>query len=165
MRSVLVVALALLPLGARAAPDTVTILRDRYGVPHVFVEGPHGAERGAFADGYAQAEDRLFEMDVLRRAATGRLSEILGHDYLAMDQVARRDGYTLAERKRFFRRLSAPDRRALLAYRDGVNARIARVTADRTLLPVEFGGTPPARWSETDSVAVAALEIDRKSVV
>jgi len=57
---------------ALAAPESVTILRDAYGVPHLFLGGPGAARRSAYANGYAQAEDRLFQMDLLRRAATGR---------------------------------------------------------------------------------------------
>src|SRR5215831_14392493 len=84
-----------------ATPEAVTILRDGYGVPHVFTSGRDAGVHGAFANGYAQAEDRLFQMDILRRAATGRLAEMLGPDYLLMDEVNRRDGYTAAERDRF----------------------------------------------------------------
>src|SRR5262245_56557955 len=97
-------------------------------------------------------------MDILRRAATGRLAERLGPSYLLMDQVARRDGFTADERERFFRRLSRRDRRALEAYTDGVNAYIARVTVDPSLLPFEFLGTPPAPWQPTDTVAIVVLQ-------
>jgi len=141
------------------APDAVTILRDRWGVPHIFTEGPGANERGAYANGYAQAEDRLFEMDILRRAATGRLAELLGPDFLLMDQVARRDGYTADERAPFFAALDRRDRRSLEAYRDGVNALIAEVTIDPTRLPFEFLGTPPAPWTLDDSIAVGIFEL------
>ncbi len=157
----LLVALAMLGLVPRAraaAPEAVTILRDAWGVPHLFNDGPGALTRGAFANGWAQAEDRLFQMDVLRRAATGRLAELLGPGYLAMDEVARRDGFTRDERARLFRRLSRADRRQIEAFRDGVNAFIAKVTLDPTLLPFEFFGTPPEPWDETDTVAVAVLE-------
>jgi penicillin amidase len=154
---------AFLCLGVAAAraqsPDAVTILRDRWGVPHIFTEGRGADERAAYANGYAQAEDRLFEMDILRRAGTGRLAEMLGPDYLLMDRVVRRDGYTVAELERFAARLTARDRRGLEAYRDGVNAYIAAVTMDRDRLPFEFLGVPPAPWTLADSVAVAVLEL------
>jgi penicillin amidase len=154
---------ALLCLGVAVvraqSPDAVTILRDRWGVPHIFTEGRGADERAAYANGYAQAEDRLFEMDILRRAATGRLAEMLGADYLLMDEVVRRDGYTTEERDAFAARLAARDRRALEAYRDGVNAFIAAVTADPQRLPFEFLGMPPAPWTVADSVAVAVLEL------
>jgi penicillin amidase len=153
-----IVVLALAASAAAAGPEAVTILRDRWGVPHLFTSGPDAGERGAFANGWAQAEDRLFQMDVLRRAATGRLAELLGPDYLLMDEVARRDGATLDERHRLFDRLPRRDRRFLEAYRDGVNGWIAEVTLDPRLLPFEFFGTPPAPWDVTDSVAIAVLE-------
>jgi acyl-homoserine lactone acylase PvdQ len=84
---------------------------------------------------------------------------MLGSGYLLMDEVVRRDGFTPVERRHFFRRLAARDRRALEAYRDGVNAFIAQVTAEPRRLPVEFGGTAPAPWTTDDSVAVAILEL------
>src|SRR5262245_44586491 len=103
-RLLAVVLVAGLPTASRAAtPEAVTIMRDAWGVPHVFQDsGRGGVERGAYAAGYAQAQDRLFQMDILRRAATGRLSELalLGADYLPMDRVARRDGFTQEERER-----------------------------------------------------------------
>ena len=157
-RAAIVFALLAATAGVQAS-DTVTILRDRWGVPHIFTAGRDAGDRAAYANGYAQAEDRLFEMDVLRRAGTGRLAEMLGSGYLLMDEVVRRDGFTPAERGHFFRRLAARDRRALEAYRDGVNAFIAQVTAEPRRLPVEFGGTAPAPWTTDDSVAVAILEL------
>lgn len=98
-------------------------------------------------------------MDILRRAATGRLAKMLGPDYLLMDEVVRRDGFTAAEQARFFRRLTARDRRALEAFRDGVNAFIAAIAAEPQRVPVEFGGVPPTPWTIEDSVAVAVLEL------
>src|SRR5262245_11549689 len=158
-RVALLIALVAVTVGRAQSAETVTILRDRWGVPHIFTEGRGAADRAAYANGYAQAEDRLFEMDVLRRAGTGRLAETLGASYLLMDEVVRRDGYTADERARFFRRLARRDRRALEAYRDGVNAFIAQVTAAPERLPVEFGGVAPAPWTIDDSVAVAVLEL------
>src|SRR5215470_11755993 len=140
LRLALVVVVLSATVAGAQAPDTVTILRDRWGVPHIFTEGRGAGDRAAYANGYAQAEDRLFEMDILRRAATGRLAELLGPGYLLMDEVARRDGYTPVERARFFAHLDPRDRRALEAYRDGVNAFIAEVTLDRTRLAFEFLG-------------------------
>jgi penicillin G amidase len=158
-RAAMLLALIAAGIGPALASETVAILRDRWGVPHIFASGRGAAERAAYANGYAQGEDRLFEMDVLRRAATGRLSETLGPGYLLMDEVVRRDGFTAPERARFFRRLAGRDRRALEAYRDGVNALIAHVTAEPQRLPVEFGGVAPAPWTIDDSVAVAVLEM------
>jgi penicillin G amidase len=158
-RVALLIALVAVTVSRAQSPELVTILRDRWGVPHIFTDGRDAADRAAYANGYAQAEDRLFEMDVLRRAGTGRLAETLGAGYLLMDEVVRRDGFTAAERAGFFRRLAKRDRRALEAYRDGVNAFIAEATAEPQRLPVEFGGVAPAPWTIDDSVAVAVLEL------
>src|SRR5262245_26632512 len=141
-----------------ATPESVTIHRDAFGVPHFFIDGPRALELGAYANGYAQAEDRLFQMTILRRAATGRLAELLGGSYLRMDEVNRRDAFTAAERERLFRKLPARSRRSLEAYRDGVNAFIDDATVDPARLPFEFNGVPPEHWEVGDSVAVAVLE-------
>lgn len=135
-RAALACGLAVLAASAAlAAPESVTILRDAYGVPHLFLGGPGAARRSAYANGYAQAEDRLFQMDLLRRAATGRLAERVGPDFLLMDQVVRRDAPTVEERARMFRRLRVRERQALEAYRDGVNAFIAQPFTERDLQP------------------------------
>ena len=54
--------------------------------------------RLAFGFGYAQAEERLFQMEILRRAAEGRLSDLVGPSYLRYDEEYRRDAETDAER-------------------------------------------------------------------
>ncbi len=163
MRLRLPLAIASVVLAAAGAlagsAGEVTILRDRWGVPHIFESGRGASDRSAYANGYAQAEDRLFEMDILRRAGSGRLAEALGPSYLLMDEVVRRDGYTATERRRLFGRLAARDRRALEAYRDGVNAFIAEAAADPKRLPIEFGGIVPTPWTIEDSVAAAVLEL------
>src|SRR5215831_2186326 len=105
-----------------AAPDAVTIVRDAFGVPQIVTEGADALARGAYATGFAQAEDRLFEMDILRRAATGHLAQMLGASFLEMDEVTRRDLYTHDELEQMFARLGTRDRQVIEAYRDGVNA-------------------------------------------
>src|SRR5207302_7149670 len=65
---------------------TVEIVRDSYGVPHVFAS----VERDLyFGLGYAMAQDRLWQMDYLRRKATGRLAELLGAAYVDQDHLYR----------------------------------------------------------------------------
>ncbi len=128
----------------------VDILRDRAGVPHVFA--------GATADvyfgvGFAMAQDRLWQMDRLRRRALGRQAEILGAsfvasdtahltvglDRMAADEPARMDGKTYEETAAFVR---------------GINRAIERFGAD---LPVEFRmlGYAPAPFTVSDVVAIA----------
>ena len=63
--------------------DEVRVIRDEWGVPHIYA---NYEEDMFFAQGYCQAEDRLFQMDMLRRQVRGKLSEILGKDLLSTDK-------------------------------------------------------------------------------
>src|SRR5688572_21020643 len=62
------------------------IVRDHYGVPHIFARNAHDL---FFMQGYVLAQDRLFQMDLYRRAAHGRLSEVLREATLAADKLTR----------------------------------------------------------------------------
>src|SRR5260370_167447 len=77
-----------LAIGGLSAP--VRIVRDKWGIPHVYAETRDDL---FFAQGFVQAQDRLFQMDLWRRAVQGRLSEGLDPDLLARDLVTRRDQY------------------------------------------------------------------------
>src|SRR6185436_8042357 len=68
----------------------VRIVRDRWGVPHIYAEN----ERDLFvAQGFVQAQDRLFQMDLWRRSVQGRLSEVLGLNFVERDAATRRVQY------------------------------------------------------------------------
>ena len=89
------------------------IVRDRYGVPAITGASDADAWWGA---GYAVAQDRLFQLELFRRATSGRLAEILGDGYLDDDLIARRDYYTDAELDAMIARIPrqpAPARRGL----------------------------------------------------
>lgn len=165
MRTTLLVALLLAAAPARAQticnpldPLPGTVLRDAYGVPHVFAAN---VDDLTFLNGYVQAQDRLFEMEVLRRAGKGTLSEVLGAAYLEMDIATRRDFYTGAERQAQFDALAPADRQMLAKFAEGVNRYICEARLDSTKLPSEYAAlaTTPDDWSVLDSVAVADLEI------
>src|SRR5438477_7764353 len=65
----------------------VRIVRDRWGVPHIYAQN----ERDLFfAQGFVQAQDRLFQMDLWRRSVQGRLSEVLGLNFVVRDAASRR---------------------------------------------------------------------------
>ncbi len=149
------------------APETVRILRDSFGVPHIFSDDDLKA---AYANGYAMAEDRLFQMEILRRAGKGRLAELIGDSEALGGQTAaefdiaiRRELYTEPERQDMFHELERTDPDSAAQFRafvDGVNARIAEDLADPIRkLPSEYLalGTLPQPWSITDSVAFAAV--------
>lgn len=129
--------------GAVGAP--VEIIRDRYGVPHVYAE----AESDLFFGlGFAMAQDRLWLMDYMRRKATGRLAEILGPAYLEQDFTYRvLDFSTVCARN--YERLGERWRAVLDGMAAGINRAIATFGEN---LPVEFDllGYRPEPWSPVD---------------
>jgi penicillin amidase len=131
----------------------VEIVRDHEGVPHIFA--------ATFDDlytalGFTHAQERLWQMELLRRSAQGRLSEIFGERTLSTDIFLRTlDLYGHAERS--VAHLPSEARAALEAYARGVNAFIERRTALlEWRLPPEFLllGHSPEPWRAADSVAV-----------
>jgi len=127
-----------------SAPVTITF--DRNGIP--FIRAASNTD-AAEALGYLHARDRLFEMDLMRRAASGTLSEILGPITLGSDEEMRRLGLRQSAQGDIAS-LSPGARAMLQAYADGVNAYIAqrgRLAAPEFLV---FG--PPAPWTVTDSL-------------
>jgi penicillin G amidase len=132
----------------------VKIVRDRYGVPAITGDTMDNAWWGA---GYAIAQDRLFQIEIFRRAAEGRLAEVLGKSYLPMDIETRRDFYTPAEVRRQLAKLPQDIQGYFAAYRDGVNAWIAQTRNDPSKLPGEFpalGIGPPQDFTLEDSGAI-----------
>src|SRR5439155_553156 len=101
--------------------------------------------------------------DVFRRAAEGRLSDLVGPSYLRYDEEYRRDAATAAERAAdAARHLTPSDLMALDAYVAGVNDVIMRVTTNPTLLPAEFTllqDVPIKPWTREDSLAIGTLEL------
>ena len=68
----------------------VRIVRDTWGVPHIYADTQADL---FFAQGFVQAQDRLFQMDLWRRSAQGRLSEVLGANFIERDAMTRRMQY------------------------------------------------------------------------
>jgi penicillin G amidase len=99
----------------------VTITRDAYGVPRIDAASDRDAWWGV---GYAAGQDRLFQLELFKRAGNGTLAEILGRDYLDDDLIARRDYYTDAEMQAMIDAVPDQLRQRLEAYRDGINAYI-----------------------------------------
>jgi penicillin G amidase len=125
--------------GTEQDPRTgVRIIRDGFGVPSIYASNDPDAWWGA---GYATAQDRLFELELFRRATTGHLAEILGKDYLSADIETRRDFYTPAELDAMLAKLPAELQRRYTAYRDGINAWIQHVETSPTDMPGEFVAT------------------------
>jgi len=137
-----------LPAKGLSAPVKVT--RDAHGVPAIEAAG---LEDLFFAQGYVTAQDRLWQMDVMRRFAAGELSEILGEDTLNIDREQRILGLRAAAKKSLT--LAAPrDRSYFDAYARGVNAFIE---AHEKSLPIEFRilHYRPKPWQAEDSIVIA----------
>jgi penicillin amidase len=135
--------------GLKAA---VTIARDGDGVPLITASDDEDA---AFGLGFAHAQDRLFQMETMRRAGAGRLSEIFGERTIGVDRQIRVLGlYRLAEAE--FASLSLPVQRGLQAYAAGVNAFLA---SRRGALPPEFLllRFAPEPWHPADSLVWGKL--------
>jgi len=131
------------------------IVRDPFGIPHVEAESLVDAYR---ALGFAHAQDRLWQMEVLRRSARGRLAEVLGARAVDSDRLARTLGLGVAADKEVTR-LSKDARAALDAYAGGVNAWLAEVAAARAPRPFELRWLElePEPWRAEDSLAIARL--------
>lgn len=136
-------------LDGPSAPIAIT--RDKRGIPYIRAANEADA---AFALGYAHAQDRFAQMEIMRRLASGRLSEMVGAVTVESDRFMRTLGLgRLAEEG--VAKL-APDTQALLAsYAKGVNAWIAR----QRVLPAELlvAGAPPAPWQPANSLMWARL--------
>jgi penicillin amidase len=126
----------------------VEIVRDRNAVPHIFAQT---VEDAAFGLGFVHAQDRLWQMEMNRRIAAGRLSEVVGAGGLGPDRFLRTLGvYGHAERT--LANLDAETRAALEAYAAGVNAYLETRSGP---LPLEFLilGHKPEPWRPADSIA------------
>jgi penicillin amidase len=134
----------------------VDVYRDPYGVPHIFAASPHDL---FMAQGFVQAQDRFWQMDMWRHQATGRLSELLGDSTLEIDKYLQTLGWervALAE----MATMDADSRLILQAFADGVNAYIdsrsgAELSFEYFFLPIVSPGYQPAPWELHHSLAWA----------
>ncbi len=137
----------------------IEIVRDNANVPHVFGNFGASDEDVYYGLGYAHAQDRLWQMVMMRRTAQGRLSEVLGTRTVNIDSFLRRlDIYALA-------RASVEDQtedalRSLRAYSAGVNARLLEINENalgRGAPEMFIFNAPIAPWQPADSIAVMKL--------
>ena len=136
--------------------STTEIVRDTANVPHLFGTSDHDT---LFALGYVHAQDRLWQMTMLRRTAQGRLSELFGEETLAIDMVVRRLGlYPASHRSLSSLRPDTLDK--LEAYSQGVNARLKEINygkLGRGAPEFFFFSNAIAPWNPTDSLAIIKL--------
>ena len=124
----------------------VEILRDSYGVPHISAQSFADA---IYALGYVHAQDRLWQMEMNRRTAAGRLAEAVGEGALESDRFLRTLGIRRAAQANFTH-LDAETQSLLEAYAAGVNAFLA----SKPVLPIEFWmtGVNPEPWTPADTL-------------
>ncbi len=150
-------AIALLARGAKLPEATIT--REAYGVPCITA-----TTRGAafYGMGRALAQDRLWQLEMSRRSAEGRLAEVLGPRAVASDISVLKRAYTEAEIEAQFTALAEPVKAAFLAYRDGVNAEI-EIRAQAKTLPIEYekNGFLPEKWTVRDSCSIMIMLMRR----
>ena len=133
---------------------SVKVLRDGNGIPQVYAGTSHDL---FFAQGFVQAQDRFFEMDVRRHTTAGRLSEMFGEDTLEIDKTIRTMGWRrVAEQE--LAQLSPESQAYLQAYADGVNAYLhehspSEMSLEYTLLSRTGLDYKVEDWTPADSVA------------
>jgi len=126
---------------------SVEILRDRWGVAHVYAGNVHDA---LFGQGFVHAQERLWQMDFTRRVVFGRLAEVLGEAALPFDRAMRTLSLCRTAEQES-QKMSGPLRDLLEGYCAGANAWI-EIAKSRRKLPVEFMllGYQPEPWQIPD---------------
>ncbi len=131
---------------------SVNVYFDDFGIPHIYAESAEDAYK---AFGYVHAQDRLFQMELMRRAGKGRLAEVLGPDLISADRFFRTMGTNrkvLLDVARFDS-LPKDVKKTTVAYLAGINEYIAKGK-----MPVEFSliGIAPEPYDVSDVYAIAA---------
>lgn len=148
--------------------SVATMVRDVDGIPHVKATNAHDL---FFLQGWVHADDRLFQMDVTRRRASGTLAELIGSGALPSDVQLRTFGLRRTA-ERTFSTLSPETQEALRAYADGVNTWMGRNKLPSQYAAVQVSKVEP--WTVVDSIVVSKalafslsfdLDIDRTTAV
>ena len=136
--------------GCTRLASQVTVERDNWGVPHIRAAS---VDDLAEAQGYVTAQDRLWQMDLLRRASRGQLSEVFGPATLKIDKDFRLLNFSRSA-DRDYAMISPDVRKVMEAYARGVNLYIQQ---HLTRLPIEFTllNYKPQPWQPTDSLVIA----------
>ncbi|MQS13693.1 penicillin acylase family protein [Streptomyces kaniharaensis] len=134
----------------------VDVKRDVNGIPQLYADTAEDLFR---AQGYVQAQDRFWEMDVRRHITAGRLSEMFGDSQVDTDAFIRTMGWRRVAEQEIKTKLSPETNKYLQAYADGVNAWLAEhpggesASLEYALLGAVNSGYKPEQWSPVDSVS------------
>ncbi len=127
-----------------------SVYRDRYGIPHIYAQS---SEDALFALGYLHASDRLFQMEIFRRRASGTLAEIFGKAVLDDDIFVRQLGIRrTAQAVWDGSELDTKVKQEIIAYCQGVNARLQELAGHELPEPFKSLGLSPAPWSPVDAM-------------
>lgn len=139
-------------IAAQPLQAPVEVIRDKWGITHIYAQNAHDL---FFAQGFVQAQDRMWQLEFTRRAGSGRLSEVLGPDTLGIDRFTRVVGLRRAA-ERDWERMTGEDRAALEAFAEGINSYL---TQNGSKLTIEFRllGVTPEPWTPIDSLVVVKL--------
>ncbi|MCF8473641.1 MAG: penicillin acylase family protein [Emcibacter sp.] len=133
------------------ADNIVTIKRDGYGTPHIYAKNDYDLFYGY---GYVLAEDRLYQLEILKRSTQGKVAEALGSEFVAFDEK-QRSLFWPADIKTQIANLDDKTKGIFKGFAAGINSRIADVRANpKNLLPLEFtlNGFQPEEWTDYDVV-------------
>lgn len=128
-----------------ALKEPVEVLRDRWGIPHIYAKNTHDL---FFAQGFVAAQDRLFQIDLWRRQANGEMAEAFGPEHVEADRFARAMMYRGKSEEEW--ESYAPDTKEIAtAFTGGINAAIDHLGEK---LPIEFQilGIKPKKWKPED---------------
>ncbi len=145
--------------------ESATIYRGSHGVPRIYAPTIAGMW---FGDGWSQAQDRMFQLELTRAAVEGDLSSLFGSSEVSTDEAQRLFYYTSAEYQQQYDELPAATQDALVAYSNGINsyeaAAYANTQSEEKLVPIEFwalghemglsGPYRPAPWQPVDTLAI-----------
>ncbi|MDF1509823.1 penicillin acylase family protein [Robertmurraya sp. DFI.2.37] len=131
--------------------EKVEVIRDEHGVPHIHA---NNEEDLYLAQGYTQAQDRLFQMDLSRRQASGQLSEVVGEAALNNDKYFLTLGLRRAA-EASYEQYSETAKQVLAKFAEGVNLYIDELR-ENGKWPLEFKllGYEPEDWSPIDSLTI-----------
>src|SRR5690606_10882794 len=131
--------------------EEVVVTTDEHGVPHIYASNDHDLY---MAQGYMQAQNRMFQMELSRRQASGTLSEVVGEAVVDQDKYFRTLGLRRAAEKSYDI-YTDESKQVLQWFADGVNAYIDEATESNSL-PIEFllMGSKPSEWTPIDSLTI-----------
>src|SRR5579864_70058 len=139
------------PIRISGLEKQVEILRDRWGVPHIYASTVHDL---FFAQGYITATDRLFQIDLWRRVGTGKLAEVLGPSALDRDKLARAINYR-GDWNAEWSAYGSDAKAIVTAFTDGINAYV-RGLGNKLPREFEIAGYSPALWTPEDCLSRVA---------